>query len=633
MIKENKKNKLVTFLCACLMVCASALGLVQAVGTTLASSPTEPVITIDSFNYQQTDYLSNFDSYANRVQLSVQTFYNYTFYLVNNNIPSFTASSFKYYVLTYNNTIQNVTSGYSGISSVAISGSSLITGLNSSSLSLVNWSVTNQPAILVVYNGSTYFTIANHILANQHIAWSNADMTGAYNNGYNAGLQDGYTDGYGEGELDGYENGYQEGQDFGYGQGVTQGQNNVINNPNNYNLYTEEQYQQNYINGQNSVINNPNAFGLYTLTQYNDNYTAGYFAGQQQGYEDGYIDGKDDGIEIGYQQGLNSNTAYVEGQQFVVDNPSLFDLYTEADMEQRYLEGFNDGLRTSREGILYNSHFTGSILYRDNNSDSGYSVLNISQYIINSNGVYTLSNGFYNAYNDILSNYTIVDVSFNIDGGQISVDTFKALGFIMTDTTLINVITTTGIDRTTTFNVDYYVYDDIDVINEYSVVYRIIPVIENNLIVNYELDYDIPTELLNKRVHTINFKFADNLGNIPLSLLTNFSVSDINNLAYNAGYDNGYNDAMNSNIVDNAYDRGYTDGNRVGYQQGLSNGLANSNDYTFFGLIGAVIDAPIQYLSSLFNFNVLGFNLLAFITSLFTVCVIIWIVKMLLGGK
>ena len=112
----------------------------------------------------------------------------------------------------------------------------------------------------------------------------------------------------------------------------------------------------------------------------------------------------------------------------------------------------------------------------------------------------------------------------------------------------------------------------------------------------------------------------------------NFTDNEYYNQGYTAGSSIGYGNGYNSGVTD-GYNEGYSEGNRVGYQQGLSNGLANANDYSFFGLIGAVIDAPIQYLSSLFNFNILGFNMLAFITSLFTVCLIIWIVKMLLGGK
>ena len=45
-----------------------------------------------------------------------------------------------------------------------------------------------------------------------------------------------------------YNNRYNE----GYNNGRTQGQNDVINNPNGYGLYTQQQYDQNYTNGYNA---------------------------------------------------------------------------------------------------------------------------------------------------------------------------------------------------------------------------------------------------------------------------------------------------------------------------------------------------------------------------------------------
>lgn len=88
------------------------------------------------------------------------------------------------------------------------------------------------------------------------------------------------------------------------------------------------------------------------------------------------------------------------------------------------------------------------------------------------------------------------------------------------------------------------------------------------------------------------------------------------------------NNDVNVNLpsYDSGYNRGFNDGKSVGYNLGLTDG----SDYSFLSLIGAVVDAPLNVFKSLFNFEILGFNLLAFITGLITLAIIIWIVKLIL---
>lgn len=94
------------------------------------------------------------------------------------------------------------------------------------------------------------------------------------------------------------------------------------------------------------------------------------------------------------------------------------------------------------------------------------------------------------------------------------------------------------------------------------------------------------------------------------------------------GYENGYKKGNSD-----GYNDGFSKGKNVGFENGYSKGISESNDYTFLGLISACIDAPITYFTSLFNFELLGVNLSAFLTGLFTLCVIVTIVKLCLGGK
>lgn len=64
-------------------------------------------------------------------------------------------------------------------------------------------------------------------------------------------------------------------------------------------------------------------------------------------------------------------------------------------------------------------------------------------------------------------------------------------------------------------------------------------------------------------------------------------------------------------------------------QQGYNEGISNNNT-TFLSLFGALFDAPIQALSGLLNFDVLGFNLWNFFTAVITIGIVIFVVRLFL---
>lgn len=109
---------------------------------------------------------------------------------------------------------------------------------------------------------------------------------------------------------------------------------------------------------------------------------------------------------------------------------------------------------------------------------------------------------------------------------------------------------------------------------------------------------------------------------------------------YTAGYDDGY-----INGVATGKDQAYTTVNTgsASYNAGYTAGIASANDYTFMSLIASVIDAPIRAFfgytengvkhPGLFSLDILGFDMSALILSLFSLCVIVLIVKLCLGGK
>ncbi len=77
------------------------------------------------------------------------------------------------------------------------------------------------------------------------------------------------------------------------------------------------------------------------------------------------------------------------------------------------------------------------------------------------------------------------------------------------------------------------------------------------------------------------------------------------------------------------YDIGYKEGKVDGFGEGYAAGL-EVGELTFTGLITAVIDAPVSVFASMFNFEVLGVNLLNFLTSILSVMIVIAVVKVVI---
>ena len=109
---------------------------------------------------------------------------------------------------------------------------------------------------------------------------------------------------------------------------------------------------------------------------------------------------------------------------------------------------------------------------------------------------------------------------------------------------------------------------------------------------------------------------------------SSFDDNDYYNEGYKAGIDEGFNKGE-----DIGYQNGYNAGETIGYGKGYNAGVEHGSDYSFMGLIGAVIDAPVSAFTSLLNFELLGVNILGFISGLLTLALIIFIIKLCMGGK
>ena len=100
-------------------------------------------------------------------------------------------------------------------------------------------------------------------------------------------------------------------------------------------------------------------------------------------------------------------------------------------------------------------------------------------------------------------------------------------------------------------------------------------------------------------------------------------VTPINEKVYDTGFLAGQ-DSMQG-AIESARQKGFAEAQKM-----FDNG---NTDYSFFGLISAVIDAPIKAIRGLLNFDILGVNMFSFVTSLFSLAVVLMIVKLVLGTR
>lgn len=105
-----------------------------------------------------------------------------------------------------------------------------------------------------------------------------------------------------------------------------------------------------------------------------------------------------------------------------------------------------------------------------------------------------------------------------------------------------------------------------------------------------------------------------------------FTRVDSDSASYSAGYSAGL-DVGTASGQTAGYSAGYSAGDSVGYNRGYNAGINATNTYSFTNLISAVLDAPINAFTSLFNFEILGINLSSFLLALFTICVVLTVIK------
>ena len=120
------------------------------------------------------------------------------------------------------------------------------------------------------------------------------------------------------------------------------------------------------------------------------------------------------------------------------------------------------------------------------------------------------------------------------------------------------------------------------------------------------------------------------------------SYADGYNTGYEDGYDAGYDAGRELN--QQAYDTGYYEGQQSvlnqlddsynsGFSDGFNQGFVDSGQVTtIFSGILQVAMVPINFFLAIFNFEILGINISAFISALLTVAVTIIIVRLVIGS-
>lgn len=103
---------------------------------------------------------------------------------------------------------------------------------------------------------------------------------------------------------------------------------------------------------------------------------------------------------------------------------------------------------------------------------------------------------------------------------------------------------------------------------------------------------------------------------------------------YNDGYTKGYEDGYNAayNIAERVgYDNGFNAGRDVGFnegrKQGYRDGLETADNSEWTDLFTAVVEAPVNVLYGMFDFNLLGLDMKMAVGAILTLCVVLIVVK------
>ena len=272
-----------------------------------------------------------------------------------------------------------------------------------------------------------------------------------------------------------------------------------------------------------------------------------------------------------------------------------------------YKNGYEDGLNniSSSLGIFKYATFSYGLSYSNNDSYS-----DISYITFPANGIVSYYNGFYIPFSIFDDDNFLVGSSSGAEGGFLKLD-FGINGI--------------DISNNLVFNVNFY---------------------SSGNILNTTPGIGISVKFI--FLDNTSFSLSTSDGNFSSIDIRNYKTSgsfflkfiiieceriDIRPIGFSTDsvYFNAYEDGFNSGLNlghQNGYTDGYNQGKLDGYNNGYNAGSTSAGDYTFLSLLGSVVDAPIQAISGLLNFNLLGFNMLSFFTGLITVALILFVIRL-----
>lgn len=159
--------------------------------------------------------------------------------------------------------------------------------------------------------------------------------------------------------------------------------------------------------------------------------------------------------------------------------------------------------------------------------------------------------------------------------------------------------------------------------NDFISIYSIdLPALPENKLVNYinfSFDVQMPIDTDSLYFYIDGLKVSSSntyfyLGDIQVET-KNLNTQFLIDKSYNDGYELGFNQGSES-----SYNNGYN----AGYNKGLESASQN----TFLTLFTSVIEAPVNAVLSMFDFEVLGYNLKGFFVGLFSMALLLAIIRL-----
>lgn len=254
--------------------------------------------------------------------------------------------------------------------------------------------------------------------------------------------------------------------------------------------------------------------------------------------------------------------------------------------------------------------------------------------------------GFGNPVDGGFTGWNVFNLQYNSNGELISQPELNFWFDNLTFTTSVNVNFVDGVLSVPDFTNISYRYESNFSNSDNLLVYASL-----NKSYKYYLQSNITQNDVSKFFALIDYRNYKPLDN-------DFYVAGFNSASsgyYDTGYENGYNKGKTD---------GYNTGFSAGDSQGYARGIENAGNYSFLSLFGAIFDAPIKALfggtstlpagttitdsngntitlqstttvnrAGLLNFNLMGVNLSGFVLALFSMSIIIIVIKFALGRK